>query len=59
MKRHVPSVTVEPDLHKALEEAMTRAGQDDMVLVTGSLYLVGAARTYISSKLGMTRRNGT
>jgi dihydrofolate synthase/folylpolyglutamate synthase len=59
VKRHVPSVTVEPDLHKALEEAMTRAGQDDMVLVTGSLYLVGAARTYISSKLGMTRRSGT
>ncbi|MGI6662294.1 MAG: bifunctional folylpolyglutamate synthase/dihydrofolate synthase [Bacillota bacterium] len=59
VKRYLPSVTVEPDLHKALEEALKRTGQEDMLLVSGSLYLVGSARTYISSKLGMTRRSGT
>jgi len=59
VKRYAPSVTVEPDLRKALDEASKRTGQDDMLLVSGSLYLVGPARTYISSKLGMTRQSGT
>ena len=30
---------------EALEVALAEAGDDDLVLVTGSLYTVGAART--------------
>ena len=33
---------------EALETALALAGRDDLVLVTGSLYVVGAARTALS-----------
>jgi dihydrofolate synthase/folylpolyglutamate synthase len=33
---------------QALEVAMSRAGPDDLILVTGSLYVVGAARTALA-----------
>jgi folylpolyglutamate synthase/dihydropteroate synthase len=33
---------------EALERALTIADRDDLVLVTGSLYVVGAARTALS-----------
>ncbi|HHY76346.1 MAG TPA: bifunctional folylpolyglutamate synthase/dihydrofolate synthase [Firmicutes bacterium] len=58
-RRYVRSVDVEPDFRKAIDEGLKRTGEDDMLLISGSLYLVGSARTYISSKLGMTRQNGT
>ncbi len=35
---------VEPDVARAVERAMQGASSDDLVLVTGSLYVVGAAR---------------
>ena len=33
---------------EALDRALELAGRDDLVLVTGSLYVVGAARTALS-----------
>ena len=33
---------------EAVERALELAGRDDLVLVTGSLYVVGAARTALS-----------
>lgn len=45
-------VRVEPDLATALEEALGAASPDDMVLVAGSIYLIGPARALLRSRLG-------
>jgi dihydrofolate synthase/folylpolyglutamate synthase len=45
---------VVPDVGRALLAALDRAGADDAVLVTGSLYTVGAARTAARSIPGLT-----
>lgn len=37
-----------PGVAEALEEARARAGADDLILVTGSLYVVGAARVALA-----------
>jgi dihydrofolate synthase/folylpolyglutamate synthase len=42
----VPAEVV-PDVGRAVDRAIGRAGADDAVLVTGSLYVVGAARTHL------------
>ncbi|MGB9887233.1 MAG: bifunctional folylpolyglutamate synthase/dihydrofolate synthase [Moorellales bacterium] len=42
--RHVGAVYAEADLDAALDRALGLAGEEDMVLVTGSFYLVGEAR---------------
>jgi dihydrofolate synthase/folylpolyglutamate synthase len=42
-------VIVEPDVAKAVERARELAGPDDAILVTGSLYVVGAARSALVS----------
>jgi len=42
-----PEVIVEPDVVRACERAVSQAQADDAVLVTGSLYVVGAARPYL------------
>jgi dihydrofolate synthase/folylpolyglutamate synthase len=39
--------TAAPSIGEALEAALALAGEDDLVLVTGSLYVVGAARTLL------------
>ena len=44
------SVLVEPDVAAAVERALRLAGEDDAVLVAGSLYVVGAARTYLVAR---------
>jgi dihydrofolate synthase/folylpolyglutamate synthase len=36
-----------PDVRRAVGRALERAGTDDAVLVTGSLYVVGTARTHL------------
>lgn len=59
VEKHVGTVTVEPDMKKAIDLALSKAGPDDMVLICGSLYLVGPARGYLTAKLGMTGRNVT
>jgi dihydrofolate synthase / folylpolyglutamate synthase len=41
--------TALPDAAEALEHARALAADDDLVLVTGSLYLVGAARTLLGA----------
>jgi dihydrofolate synthase/folylpolyglutamate synthase len=38
---------VVPDVGRAVDRAMRRAGDGDAVLVTGSLYVVGQARTHL------------
>ena len=38
---------VEPDVVRAVDLALDEAGPDDAVLVTGSLYVVGAARGHL------------
>jgi dihydrofolate synthase/folylpolyglutamate synthase len=38
---------VVPDVRRAVQRALDRAGTDDAVLITGSLYVVGAARTHL------------
>lgn len=40
------SITTIKNPTKALQHALESAGPDDMVLITGSLYLVGALRSY-------------
>lgn len=48
MQFGAPSVVVE-DIDKALEEALSAADDESVVLVTGSLYVVGAARDSLTS----------
>jgi dihydrofolate synthase/folylpolyglutamate synthase len=38
---------VVPDVARAVDRALSRAGEGDAVLVTGSLYVVGAVRTHL------------
>jgi dihydrofolate synthase/folylpolyglutamate synthase len=40
-------VVVEPDVTRAVERALSQAGEEDAVLITGSLYVVGAARSVL------------
>jgi dihydrofolate synthase / folylpolyglutamate synthase len=40
-------VEVEPDVARAVDLALNEAGRNDAVLVTGSLYVVGAARSHL------------
>jgi len=40
-------VRVQPDVARACDIALAGAGQDDAVLVAGSLYVAGAARTHL------------
>jgi dihydrofolate synthase/folylpolyglutamate synthase len=42
------SVEVVPDVGNAVERALALATPDDLVLITGSLYVVGAARTALT-----------
>jgi hypothetical protein len=40
-------VEIEPDVSTAVDRALQLAGEDDLVLITGSLYVVGAARAHL------------
>jgi dihydrofolate synthase/folylpolyglutamate synthase len=40
-------VVIEPEVSRAVDLALDEAGADDVVIVTGSLYVVGAARTHL------------
>lgn len=42
----VPAEVI-PDIGRAVTRAVDRGGADDAVLITGSLYVVGAARTHL------------
>ena len=41
---HAASYKIIPDAEKALESAMAQAASDDVICITGSLYLVGELR---------------
>jgi dihydrofolate synthase/folylpolyglutamate synthase len=45
----VPAVVAD-SVDDALDEAIAAADAEDLILVTGSLYVVGAARTALSRK---------
>jgi dihydrofolate synthase/folylpolyglutamate synthase len=42
------NVVAEPDVARAVDRALRLAGEDDAVLITGSFYVVGAARTMLN-----------
>lgn len=42
--------TVEPDIEKAIDLAMEKAGENDIILFSGSLYLIGDVRRYAKDK---------
>ena len=42
------NVVAEPDVARAVDRALRLAGEDDVVLITGSFYVVGAARTMLN-----------
>ena len=50
-------VTVAASAAAGLEEALSHAGPDDLVLVTGSAYLAGAARTAARGRPGFLPRD--
>lgn len=39
------------DLHRAIDRVLANTDTDDAVLITGSLYVVGAARPYLHKVL--------
>lgn len=42
--------TVEPDIEKAIDLALEKAGENDIILFSGSLYLIGDVRRYAKNK---------
>jgi hypothetical protein len=38
------NVTIEPDVQAAIKQAIAGAGPNEMVFVTGSIYMLGRAR---------------
>lgn len=57
-RRYTNNVITEDDSDKAMELAISKAASDDVVLCCGSLYLVGAARTYIRKRFGISPYGG-
>jgi dihydrofolate synthase / folylpolyglutamate synthase len=48
------SHTVIPDLHEAIEHAVTITKPGEIILVAGSLYLIGEVRPYVLGQVGET-----
>ena len=42
------NAVAEPDVARAVDRALRLAGEEDVVLITGSFYVVGAARTMLN-----------
>jgi dihydrofolate synthase/folylpolyglutamate synthase len=42
-------IEIEPDVATAVDRARQISGEDDLILITGSLYVVGAARAHLVS----------
>lgn len=57
-RKYTPKVTIQEDSDKAMELAINKATSNDVVLCCGSLYLVGAARTYIRKRFGISPYGG-
>lgn len=50
MKKLNENVIVEADIEKAIDKALELAGENDLVLFSGSLYLIGDVRRYAMNK---------
>ena len=50
----VTNSTQEPNITKALEKARSLASNEDIILVTGSLYLIGDLMKHLSGKTDPT-----
>lgn len=50
-RRHLKDVSLEGDVKSAVKKALSRARPDDLILVTGSLYVAGEARLLWHKKL--------
>ena len=48
-------IVVDPSVADAVRSALRRAGPDEIVIVTGSLYVVGEARSWLDSGRGTDR----
>ncbi|HEV8352773.1 MAG TPA: folylpolyglutamate synthase/dihydrofolate synthase family protein [bacterium] len=51
--RYAPAVEVIPDRFAAVDRALALAGSDDVVVITGSFFLVGDVREHLISKVGI------
>lgn len=58
VEKYVEKVTVEENLDKAMELAISKASSNDVVICCGSLYLVGPARTFARKKFGIPEYGG-
>ncbi len=47
VRKYAPTVTAIPDRRDAVERGRALAGPEDVLLVTGSVYLVGEAREWL------------
>lgn len=50
VRRHTPRVTPVDDRREALERGLALTGPDDLLVVTGSFYLVGEAREWLARR---------
>ncbi len=46
VRKYVPEVYLEEDIHRAVKLGLELAGTEDMVCITGSLYMVASAREF-------------
>ena len=58
VRQYTDKVIIEDNSDKALELALSRVSSEDIVLCSGSLYLVGPARTFIRNKFGISPYGG-
>jgi dihydrofolate synthase/folylpolyglutamate synthase len=47
---NVKDITIASNVEDALKKALSRADKDDLVLVTGSLFVVGEAKSYFAKE---------
>lgn len=48
--KYNPNYTVEKDINRAIDLAYEKAGERDIILFSGSLYLIGDVRRYVNSR---------
>lgn len=50
MGKYNPNYTVEKDIERAIDLAYEKAGENDIILFSGSLYLIGDVRRYVNNR---------
>src|SRR5271168_2124787 len=53
---YAPRFAIIPDAEKALDHALARAAADDVIFITGSLYIVGQLRQYWKNRVQVNAR---